>query len=137
MPLRCVEAYASSPLRTLPSDSRLVRNSQVINEISDKSQDSIIGIGERLSCKIVAAALRDQGIDSEMVSFEHIVQAALADDVSQDDLEPLDEFSLGQEFYDRLAKKMGERLLECGSRVPVVTGATCFVVNLALEAHEG
>lgn len=31
-------------------------------------------------------------------------------------------FNLDQAFYDRLSKKMGERLRECGSRVPVVTG---------------
>lgn len=97
---------------------------QIIDEISDRSKDSIIGIGERLSCKIVAAALRDKGIDSELVSFEHIVQASLAEDGSdvESELEPGEEFNLGQDFYDRLAKKMGERLLACGERVPVVTG---------------
>ena len=33
---------------------------QIIDEISPRSQDSIIGTGERLACKIVAAALRDR-----------------------------------------------------------------------------
>lgn len=33
---------------------------QIIDEISPRSQDSIIGIGERLACKIVAASLRDR-----------------------------------------------------------------------------
>lgn len=32
---------------------------------------------------------------------------------------------LGQLFYDRLSKRLGERLAECGNRVPVVTGG-CF-----------
>lgn len=34
--------------------------SQIIDEISPRSQDSIVGTGERLACKIVAAALRDR-----------------------------------------------------------------------------
>jgi aspartate kinase len=33
---------------------------QIIDEISPRSQDSIIGTGERLACKIVAAGLRDK-----------------------------------------------------------------------------
>lgn len=33
---------------------------QIIDEISLRSQDSIVGMGERMACKIVAAALRDR-----------------------------------------------------------------------------
>jgi aspartokinase len=33
---------------------------KIIDEISPRSQDSIVGTGERLACKIVAAALRDR-----------------------------------------------------------------------------
>jgi aspartokinase len=33
---------------------------QIIDEISPRSQDSIVGIGEKLACKIVAASLRDR-----------------------------------------------------------------------------
>ena len=86
-----------------------------------------------MSCKIVAAALRDKGVDSELVSFENIVQATLSgedgDDL-EDEVEPGEEFNLGQDFYDRVARKMGERLKECGSRVPVVTGS--FPLSLSL-----
>lgn len=33
---------------------------QILEEISPRSKDTIIGVGERLSCRIVAAALRDR-----------------------------------------------------------------------------
>lgn len=33
---------------------------QVIDEISPRSKDSIVGIGERLACRLIAAALRDR-----------------------------------------------------------------------------
>lgn len=46
---------------------------QVIDEISPRSKDSIIGFGEKLSCKIITAVLRDRGIDAEYVSLESVV----------------------------------------------------------------
>lgn len=33
---------------------------QIINEISPRSKDIIIGVGEKLSCRIVAAVLQDR-----------------------------------------------------------------------------
>ncbi|KAF7348586.1 hypothetical protein MVEN_01376200 [Mycena venus] len=89
--------------------------SQVINEISPRSKDTIVGLGERLACKIMTAVLRDQGIDAEYVSLENIVP-----DV--EDLEAIEDGSLDQEFYDRLSLAVGERVKGCGPRVPVVTG---------------
>ncbi|KAL8292009.1 hypothetical protein RQP46_001475 [Phenoliferia psychrophenolica] len=91
---------------------------QIIDEISARSKDIIMGVGERLSCRIVTASLRDQGIDAELVSLESIVEAAGEDD------EPTGKENghLGQAFYDRLSKRLGDRLIECGDRVPVVTG---------------
>ncbi|KAF9457925.1 Aspartate/glutamate/uridylate kinase [Collybia nuda] len=87
---------------------------QVIDEISSRSQDSIVGLGERLACKIMTAVLRDQGIDAEYVSLENIVP--------EHDVDDAPDGSLDQEFYDKLAAALGERIELCGSRVPVVTG---------------
>jgi aspartate kinase len=36
-----------------------LRFGQVIDEISPRSKDSIVGFGEKLSCKIIATVLRD------------------------------------------------------------------------------
>jgi hypothetical protein len=61
-----------------------------------------------------------QGIDSELVSLESIIdwEVISADDSKAGDGAP----QLGQEFYSKLSQRLGERLLECGDRVPVVTG---------------
>ncbi|EUC55184.1 aspartokinase [Rhizoctonia solani AG-3 Rhs1AP] len=88
---------------------------QLIEEISVRSRDSILGVGERLSCKLVAAVLRDRGVDSEFVSLENIVPAF------EQELESGDT-QLDQSFYDSVARAVGERLAQCGRRVPVVTG---------------
>ncbi|KAJ3498166.1 hypothetical protein NLJ89_g10253 [Agrocybe chaxingu] len=87
---------------------------KIIDEISARSRDSIIGLGERMACKVMTAILRDHGIDAEYVSLEEIVPPYDGDATS--------EKALPQEFYDNLARALGERLEQCGSRVPVVTG---------------
>jgi aspartate kinase len=110
---------------------------QIIDEISARSKDSIIGLGERLSCKIMTAVLRDQvcrkklkymsifsicfpqGIDAEYVSLENIVPES-------DDFDGFGDTSLDQAFYDRLVLAVGERIKQCESRVPVVTGLYCL-----------
>ncbi|ETW75759.1 hypothetical protein HETIRDRAFT_481226 [Heterobasidion irregulare TC 32-1] len=90
---------------------------QVIDEISPRSRDSIVGFGEKLGCKLVVAALRDQGIDAEFVSLENVVPAAAHDDADADA-----HGALGQGFYDAVAEAIAQRVLQCGPRVPVVTG---------------
>ncbi|KAI0824794.1 aspartate kinase [Trametes gibbosa] len=88
---------------------------QVIDEISPRSRDSIVGFGERLGCKLVTAVLRDRNIDAEFVSLENIIPLSEGENVS-------DSETLGQDFYDRVADVIAERIRQCGHRVPVVTG---------------
>ncbi|TBU45137.1 aspartate kinase [Dichomitus squalens] len=88
---------------------------QVIDEISPRSRDSIIGFGERLGCKLVAAVLRDRNIDAEFVSLENIIPLSEGENFSDSD-------TLPQDFYDRVADLVAERVKACGNRVPVVTG---------------
>ncbi|CCM05100.1 uncharacterized protein FIBRA_07307 [Fibroporia radiculosa] len=89
---------------------------QVIDEISPRSRDSIIGFGERLACKVMTAILRDRGIDAEYVNLEHIVP------LTEDGEASSDTDTLGQDFYDHVAEAVAERIKQCGSRIPVVTG---------------
>ncbi|OCF38044.1 aspartate kinase [Kwoniella heveanensis CBS 569] len=97
---------------------------QIIDEISPRSQDSIVGTGERLACKIVAAALRDRGVDSELVVLDSIVDSSMSavSDAALTAAGDQGVAQLGQEFYTELAMRLGDRLRECGQRVPVVTG---------------
>ncbi|EED84919.1 predicted protein [Postia placenta Mad-698-R] len=89
---------------------------QVIDEISPRSRDNIIGFGERLACKVMTAILRDRGIDAEYVSLENIVPHT-------EDEGSYSHETLGQDFYDRVAEAVSERIRQCGPRVPVVTGS--------------
>ncbi|KIL62909.1 hypothetical protein M378DRAFT_165181 [Amanita muscaria Koide BX008] len=88
---------------------------KLIDEISPRSRDTIVGLGEKLGCKIMTAVLRDQGIDAEYVSLEDIVPWS-------EEQEAVFEGTLGQDFYDDVARAVGERIKQSAPRVPVVTG---------------
>lgn len=64
-----------------------------------------------------------QGVDAEYVSLENIVPFPDDGEV-QAETE-----TLGQEFYDKVAAAVGKRILECGPRVPVVTGTLSELVS--------
>ncbi|UZJ57305.1 hypothetical protein CBS101457_006625 [Exobasidium rhododendri] len=99
---------------------------KIIEEISSRSKDIIMSIGERLSCRIVVGSLIDAGIDAELVGMENIVDAAfleeLANNVVKNDAGfARDDEVLDQSFYDLLSLKMSEKL-KVVRGVPVVTG---------------
>ncbi|KAJ1586145.1 hypothetical protein NDA12_005292 [Ustilago hordei] len=91
---------------------------RIIEEISPKSKDIIIGLGERLSCRIAVGALRDAGIAAELVTLESVVDSSFSAHAVQD---AQGEFTLDQAFYDQLSEALGQRLKACRA-VPVVTG---------------
>lgn len=101
---------------------------KIIEEISPKSQDIIMSIGERLSCRIVVGALLDVGIDAELVGMETVIDANFLEDLQSkrarmdvsNSSSQGDEY-LDQAFYDLLSAKMADRL-RAVKGVPVVTG---------------
>ncbi|WFD31994.1 aspartate kinase [Malassezia sp. CBS 17886] len=99
----------------------LLRAARTLHEVSPRSRDMIMGLGERLSCRIVAAALEERGIASELVALDTIVDElgeewAARPSGSLEDAEFLD-----QSFYDQLSAALAERIRTCRG-VPVVTG---------------
>ncbi|KAF8175927.1 Aspartate/glutamate/uridylate kinase [Mycena galopus ATCC 62051] len=100
--------------------------SQVINEISLRSRDTIVRLGERFACNILTDVLRDQGIDAEYVSLEGIVP-------TDDDVEETKDRSLDPELYDYISHAVGERVKQCGPRMPVVSGIFSLVPGSVLR----
>ncbi|ODV76984.1 aspartate kinase [Suhomyces tanzawaensis NRRL Y-17324] len=90
----------------------LLRASQVIGEISPRTLDSVMSIGEKLSCLFMAALMQDHGLDSAYIDLS--------------DLIPLDyDFSQGfnELFYKFLSTELGRRVSELKDGViPVLTG---------------
>ncbi|KAJ2238232.1 Aspartokinase [Coemansia sp. RSA 485] len=83
---------------------------EVINEVSPKSKDIIVGTGEKLACEYIAAVLQDKGVDAKYVNLEKVVDRHF------------DASHLDQTFYDYLSQRLASVVNDCGNSVPVVTG---------------
>ncbi|KAG0313810.1 Aspartokinase [Dissophora globulifera] len=95
---------------------------QTIEEISPRSKDMIMAVGEKLSCRIVAGILDDRGVETQFISLENVIEAVF--DVN----------SLDQNFYDYLSRAFASVISKCGHRVPVVTGFFGPVPGSLLES---
>ncbi|WFD20850.1 aspartate kinase [Malassezia caprae] len=94
---------------------------RILREVSPRSRDVIMGLGERLACRLVCAALQDRGIASDLVTLESVV-----DEIDEDVVRPPSSTwestnYLEQPFYDALCVVLANRVRAC-SGVPVVTG---------------
>ncbi|CAE7157264.1 unnamed protein product [Rhizoctonia solani] len=107
---------SAAPL-PFPRTMNLVYNEHLIEGIPVRSRDSLIAVGKRLACKLVATVLQAWGIYPESASLENIVPAF------ESELEGGTQ--LDQTFYDAVAKAVGERLAQCERRVQVAYPAQC------------
>ncbi|MCX8042667.1 MAG: aspartate kinase, partial [Desulfobacterota bacterium] len=87
----------------------------VIGELSTRSQDVIIGTGERLSACIFAGLLQQMGIDALYCDLSNIVEEQFAE--------------ADHRFYAYVQKRLKHIVESCGDRVPVLTGYFGFVPN--------
>ncbi|KAG1449301.1 hypothetical protein G6F46_010418 [Rhizopus delemar] len=88
--------------------SSFLEAAKIIGEVSPRSRDVIVGMGEKLSCIVITAVLKDRGIDSQLVPLNDIIHQ---------------EFThLDQTFYDYVSNRINRVLHGCGDSVPVLTG---------------
>ncbi|TFK31525.1 Aspartate/glutamate/uridylate kinase, partial [Crucibulum laeve] len=87
---------------------RFLFTSQSLDGTSSKSENAIVATGEKISSKILVAVLLDQGISAEFISIEEIESRIDSDDENQ--------------FIRSFSAAIADRIKECGSRIPVVTG---------------
>jgi aspartate kinase len=80
-------------------------------EVDGRSKDRIVSFGEKLSCRFLAALLRDRGVESEYVDLSSVI-----------DFKPSRENILDQEFYKQMTVALREKVLACQDSVPVITG---------------
>ncbi|KAF4957100.1 hypothetical protein FGADI_3319 [Fusarium gaditjirri] len=78
-------------------------------DINGKAKDKMVSFGEKLSCRLMVAMLRDRDIPAEYVDLSDIVPSS-----NLDQLKP--------EFFHEAAAVFGKRVEACNGRVPVITG---------------
>ncbi|KAK5429330.1 Aspartokinase [Exophiala xenobiotica] len=92
-----------------------------IGEVSDRTQDRVLGVGERLSCLIVAAALSIKDLPAEMVNLENVVQSAETRSIREQraayQQNPV-------RFLQQLQDAVKMQILACSAdgKIPIVTG---------------
>ncbi|KAI8617325.1 Aspartate/glutamate/uridylate kinase [Chytriomyces sp. MP71] len=84
---------------------------EIIDEISPRSRDIIISVGEKLSARIFTAVLQDRGLHAVFINLDRLVD------------KHFDPKSIDQSFYDYLASRLAETLAPFpATTIPVVTG---------------
>lgn len=100
---------------------KFLRATRIIGEASDRTQDRVLGVGEKLSCLVVAAALSLGGVEAEMVNLENIVQIADKRSAREQQAAYKQNPIL---FLQGLREGVKDAILQCSltGKVPVVTG---------------
>lgn len=94
---------------------------QIVREVSPRSRDMIMGLGERLACRLMVATLADRGIKASLVTLETIVEELDEEVVRPANASRDGSAYLEQPFYDALSEALARRILACEG-VPVITG---------------
>ena len=117
-PLRkALEAEVHDDLARLTS---LLEAIQVIRELSPRSQDLLLGTGERLAARTLTASLQDRGINADYIDLSEVVNE--------------DEREIDPAFFDRTQRMLAERCLPQEGTVPIVTGFFGLVPGGLLRA---
>ncbi|KAI2639690.1 aspartate kinase [Hypomontagnella submonticulosa] len=134
--LNVLAAFAGSPER-VAADSQIFEHTasgirkecealksfllaaQIVGELSPRSKDRVISLGEKLAAMIVAACLTSIGTPAKPVILDNIISAAFGSSV-HDQVAALER--LGPKFYHVLADQISGRIRDCGNAIPIVTG---------------
>ncbi|KAM5349855.1 hypothetical protein ACJ41O_006360 [Fusarium nematophilum] len=110
---------------------RFLLAAQIVGDLSPRTRDKIVALGEKLACIVFAAALGARGIPAQPVVLDNIVEAVFGNSLL-DQKTALND--LGSEFYHALAMEISKRIYACGSKVPVVTGFFGIMPESLLKA---
>ncbi|CAJ2510178.1 Uu.00g060780.m01.CDS01 [Anthostomella pinea] len=98
---------------------RFLLAAQVVGELSPRSKDRVISLGEKLACMIVAACLNSMGTPAKAVFLDNVVASAFGPSV-HNQVAALER--LGSKFYHVVADEIAGRIRDCGRAIPIVTG---------------
>lgn len=92
----------------------------VIGEISPRSNDVIIGTGEKLSARIFTGVLQDKGVDAVFCNLESLIDRDFTE--------------VNNEFCAYLQEKLAQIVEKSGAKVPVFTGYFGFAPHGILKS---
>ncbi|KAI1179985.1 aspartate kinase [Nemania sp. FL0916] len=92
---------------------------QIVGDLSPRSKDRVISLGEKLACLITAACLTSKGIPARPVILDDVVSTVFGTSTDEQ-IAAVDK--LGPKFYHVIAEEIGTRIRDCGLAIPIVTG---------------
>lgn len=93
-------------------------------EVNSRSKDRVVSFGEKLSCRFMAAVLRDAHVEAEYVDLSDLLHYTASS-------------KLDAAFYREAAHLFQKKIQACGDRVPVVTGFFGNVPGSLLDGDIG
>ncbi|KAI1752860.1 aspartate kinase [Xylaria castorea] len=117
-------------VRECESLKRFLTAAQIVGELSPRSKDRVISLGEKLACIIIAACLASKGIPAKPVILDDVV-ATVFGPSADDQTAALKR--LGSKFYHVIAEEIATRVKDCGPAIPIVTGFFGIMPNSLIE----
>ncbi|KAI3337466.1 aspartate kinase [Xylariaceae sp. AK1471] len=128
------EAYdttKSSIVKECENLKKFMVAAQIVGDLSPRSKDRVISLGEKLACIIIAACLTSKGIPAKPVILDDVVSTAFGASV-EDQAAALDK--LGSGFYHVIAEDIATRIRDCEPAIPIVTGFFGIMPNSLIQA---
>ena len=93
--------------------TRILEATNILDEVSDRTMDLVLSVGERLACLFMVSVLKSIGKKAELVDLTRVVSTST-----------LDINSSSQDFYDHLRTRISSQVEEVArdGAIPVVTG---------------
>ncbi|KAF2736987.1 aspartate kinase [Polyplosphaeria fusca] len=118
-----LEAYSEAVNTECEGLVKLLESAQYLGEVTARSEDKVISVGEKLSCRFMAALLEDRGVGAQYVDLSDVVKIGSPRGGKLD-----------ESFYTGLAESIAQEVEACGDRVPVITGFFGSVPDGILES---
>ncbi|RWA14003.1 hypothetical protein EKO27_g1087 [Xylaria grammica] len=122
-PFEAYDIPKTSIVKECEALKKLLLAAQVVGELSPRSKDRVISLGEKLACVTIAACLANKGIHAKPVILDDVVSTVFGAS-TDDQAAALDR--LGSGFYHVIAEEIAIRIRECEPAIPIVTGKWFF-----------
>jgi aspartate kinase len=90
--------------------AKILESAQHLEEVSRGVENKIISKGEKLACRYMTTLLLDRDVPAQFVDLSDVFKRYNVPDLKQDGA------------YKELAVALGQEVLLCGDKVPIITG---------------
>lgn len=107
---KILEAYEAEVNRECQLLVKILESAQFLGDVTDRTNDMIISVGEKLSCLYMTALLQSRGVPAAYVDLSNIISLEIAKTVDET-------------FYKHVGKAIAAYIYKLGpDTVPVITG---------------